>query len=138
MRLPPADFSTAARLMEQTVEQFWVRGEAATMARWVLALPDPLVREHTRLVLTTALYLLHPVTYSTREQRESRHQQVRQLMARVEAALQHQANETNQEIWLRAQARPFAPSIWRPAMPRRLCCIGVCACYARGWPCMRR
>ncbi len=68
------------------------------MARWVLALPDPLVREHARLALTTALYLLHPVTYSTREQRESRHQQVRQLMARVEAALQHQANETNQEI----------------------------------------
>jgi ATP/maltotriose-dependent transcriptional regulator MalT len=96
--LAAADFSTAARLMEQTVEQFWVRGEAATMARWVLALPDPLVREHARLVLTTALYLLHPVTYSTREQRESHHQQVRQLMARVEAALQHQANETNQEI----------------------------------------
>ncbi|MDQ6643529.1 MAG: LuxR family transcriptional regulator, partial [Chloroflexota bacterium] len=96
--LAAADFSTAARLMEQTVEQFWVRGEPATMARWVLALPDPLVREHTRLALTTALYLLHPVTYSTREQLESRHQQVRQLMARVEAALQHQANETNQEI----------------------------------------
>ncbi len=96
--LAGASFSTAARLMEQTVEQFWVRGEAATMARWVLALPDPLVREHARLALTTALYLLHPVTYSTREQRESRHQQVRQLMARVEAALQHQANETNQEI----------------------------------------
>jgi len=96
--LAAADFSTAARLMEQTVEQFWARGEAATMARWVLALPDPLVREHARLALTTALYLLHPVTYSTREQRESRHQQVRQLMARVEAALQHQANETNQEI----------------------------------------
>jgi LuxR family maltose regulon positive regulatory protein len=96
--LAGASFSTAARLMEQTVEQFWLHGEAATMARWVLALPDPLVREHTRLALTTALYLLHPVTYSTREQRESRHQQVRQLMARVEAALQHQANETNQEI----------------------------------------
>src|SRR5437588_408605 len=96
--LAAADFSMAARLMEQTVEQFWVRGEPATMARWVLALPDPLVREHARLALTTALYLLHPVTYSTREQRESRHLQVRQLMARVEAALQHQANETNQEI----------------------------------------
>ena len=96
--LAGASFSTAARLMEQTVEQFWERGEAATMARWVLALPDPLVREHARLELTTALYLLHPVTYSTREQRESRHQQVRQLMARVEAPLQHQANETNQEI----------------------------------------
>jgi LuxR family maltose regulon positive regulatory protein len=96
--LAAADFSTAARLMAQTVEQFWVRGEAATMARWVLALPDLLLREHTRLALTTALYLLHPVTYSTREQRESRHQLVRQLVARVEAALQHQANGTNQEI----------------------------------------
>jgi LuxR family maltose regulon positive regulatory protein len=96
--LAAADFSTAARLMEQTVEQFWLRGEAATMARWVLALPDPLVHEQARLTLTTAFYLLHPVTYSTREQRESRHQQVRQLMARVKAALQHQANETNQEI----------------------------------------
>src|SRR5258708_36006568 len=84
--------------MEQTVEQFWERGEAATMAHWVLALPDPLVREHARLARTTALYLLHPVTYSTREQRERRHQQVRQLMARVEAALQHQANDANQEI----------------------------------------
>jgi LuxR family maltose regulon positive regulatory protein len=93
--LAGASFSTAARLMEQTVEQFWVHGEAAAVARWVLALPDPLVGEHARLALTTALYLLHPVTHSTREQRESRHQQVRQLMARVEAALQHRANETN-------------------------------------------
>jgi LuxR family maltose regulon positive regulatory protein len=96
--LAAADFSTAARLMEQTIEQFWERGEAATMARWVLALPDPLVSEHARLVLTTALYLLHPVTNSTREERESRHQQVRQLIARVEAAFQHRAHETNQEI----------------------------------------
>jgi LuxR family maltose regulon positive regulatory protein len=95
--LAGASFSTAARLMEQTVEQFWMRGEAATMARWVLALPDPLAHEHIRLALTTALYLLHPVTYSTREQRESRHQQVRQLIGRVETALQHRANETNQE-----------------------------------------
>ena len=96
--LAAADFSTATRLMEQTIEQFWERGEAATMARWVLALPGPLVREHTRLALTSALYLLHPVSYSTQEQLERRHQQVRQLMARVEATLQHQANETNQEI----------------------------------------
>src|SRR5260370_12912933 len=83
--------------MEQTVEQFWMRGGAATMARWVLALPDPLAHEHIRLALTTALYLLHPVTYSTREQRESRHQQVRQLIGRVETGMPHRANETNQE-----------------------------------------
>lgn len=96
--LAGASFSTAARLMEQTVEQFWMCGEAATMARWVLALPDPLAPEHTRLALTTALYLLHPVTSSTREQRESRHQQERQLIKRIESALRHRANETNQEI----------------------------------------
>jgi LuxR family maltose regulon positive regulatory protein len=96
--LAAADFSTAARLMEQTVEPFWLHGEAETMARWVLALPEVLVREHARLVLTTALYLLHPVMQTTEAQRERRHTMVRQLMARVEAALQQQANETNQEI----------------------------------------
>ena len=96
--LAGASFSTAVRLMEQTVEQFWVRGEAATMARWVMTLPEVLVREHARLVLTTALYLLHPVMQTTQEQRARVHTEVRQLMARVEAALQHQANETNQEI----------------------------------------
>ncbi len=99
--LAAGDFSIAANLMEQTVEQFWVRGEAATMAGFVLALPDPLMHEHTRLALTAALYLLHPVSYSTREQRESRHQQVRQLMARIEAGTPHQAHEapeTTQEI----------------------------------------
>lgn len=96
--LAGADFSTAARLMAQTVEQFWMRGEAETMARWVLALPDPLVLEHTHLTLTVALYLLHPVTSPTREKRASCHQQVRRLIARVEAALQRQADETNQEI----------------------------------------
>ncbi|GHO71774.1 hypothetical protein KSC_106660 [Ktedonobacter sp. SOSP1-52] len=114
--LAGASFSTAAWLMEQTVEQFWMRGEAATMARWVLALPDPLAHEHIRLALTAALYLLHPVTYSTRDQRESRYQQVRQLIERM-----------------RPTRRPqrFHPSI------RKLCCIGACAYYARGWPCMR-
>ncbi len=87
-RLAAADYSTAARLMEQTVEQFWVRGEAATMARWVLTLPEVQVREHARLLLTTALYLLDTVAETTQEQRERCYQQARQLMARVEAALQ--------------------------------------------------
>ncbi|GCE27677.1 hypothetical protein KDA_31610 [Dictyobacter alpinus] len=96
--LAGTSFSMAARLMEQTIEQFWVRGEAATMARWILALPDPQLYEHARLALTTALYLLHPVSYATREQRESRRQQVRQLMERVETALRHQANDANQQI----------------------------------------
>ena len=97
-RLAAADFSTAARLMEQTVEQFWVHGEAATMAHWVLALPEPVVREHARLLLTTALYLLNTVTQTTGEQRERAHQEVRQLMARVETALRPQEDETGHQL----------------------------------------
>ncbi len=93
-RLAAADFHSAACLMEQTVEQFWERGEAATMAHWVLALPQSLVREHARLVLTTALYLLNTVTQTTQEQRARVHQTVRQLMARVETAMPPQAGET--------------------------------------------
>src|SRR5947209_7430978 len=96
--LQAADYTTAARLMEQTVEQFWLRGEAATIARWVLALPDRLAGEHARLLLTTALYLLTTVVQTTREQRERRSQEARQLMARVEAALQTQTDETSSQI----------------------------------------
>jgi LuxR family transcriptional regulator, maltose regulon positive regulatory protein len=95
--LAAEDFSAATRLMEQTVEPFWVQGEAATMVRWVLALPQPVVCEHARLALTTALYLLNTVAQTTREQRARVHQQVRQLMARVETALRPQADETNLE-----------------------------------------
>ncbi|GHO68106.1 hypothetical protein KSC_069980 [Ktedonobacter sp. SOSP1-52] len=86
--LAGASFSTAARLMEQTVEQFWLRGEAATMARWVLMLPEQTVREHAPLLLTIALYLLHTVGQTTEVQRARVHQQVRQIMARVESILQ--------------------------------------------------
>jgi LuxR family maltose regulon positive regulatory protein len=97
-RLAAADFSTAARLMEQTVEQFWVHGEAMTMAIWALALPQPLVGEHARLALTTALYLLNTVAQTTQEQRERCYQQARQLMVRVEAALQPQPDKTGHQI----------------------------------------
>jgi LuxR family maltose regulon positive regulatory protein len=91
--LAASDYSTAVRLMEQTVEQFWVHGEVATIVRWVLALPQPLVREHARLTLTTALYLLNTVTQTTQEQRERRNQQVRQLIARIESAWPFQVDE---------------------------------------------
>lgn len=85
--LAAADFSAAARLMEQAAEQFWLRGEAAAMAHWVLALPTHAVREHARLVLTTALYLLFAVSQATREQRARAYVEARQLMALVETAL---------------------------------------------------
>jgi LuxR family maltose regulon positive regulatory protein len=97
-RLAATDFSAAARLMEQTVEQFWVRGEAATIAGFVLTLPELVVREHPRLLLTTALYLLNSVKQTTREQCTRIYQQARRLMARVEAALRQERDETDQEI----------------------------------------
>ncbi|GCE15506.1 LuxR C-terminal-related transcriptional regulator [Tengunoibacter tsumagoiensis] len=117
--LAGASFSMAARLMEQTVEQFWVRGEMAMMSRWVLSLPDPLVPEHARLALTTALYLLHPVSSSTREQRESRYQHVRQLIKRVNTAFSHHTKATHQAT-LAAPAGSSVPSIDPEVLHRRL------------------
>jgi ATP/maltotriose-dependent transcriptional regulator MalT len=95
--LQAADYSTAVRLMEQTIEQFWLRGEAATMAHWVLALPEPVVYEHARLLLTTAFYLLCTVISTAQAQRARGHHQAQQLMARVETTLQPQADTTGQE-----------------------------------------
>ncbi len=92
------DFSAAAHLMEQTVEQFWLHGEAGTMASFVLALPEPLVREHACLLLTAALYLLNTIALTTGEQHERRSQQARQLITRVEMALQRESDEIDQEI----------------------------------------
>jgi LuxR family maltose regulon positive regulatory protein len=56
------------------------------------------VREHARLLLTTALYLLNTVAQTTQEQRARVYQQARQLMMRVETALPSQADEASQEI----------------------------------------
>jgi len=131
--LQAADYSMAARLMEQTVEQFWLRGEAATITRWVLALPDRLAREHARLLLTTALYLLTTVVQTTREQHEKRYQEARRLMARVEAALQAQTDETNSQISAtgaeagdverEASAAEHALLQWRLRLLRRLMAV---------------
>jgi len=92
--LAAADYSTAVRLMEQTVEQFWLRGEAATMARWVTVVPEQTVREHAPLLLTTALYLLHTIGQTTEVQRARVHQHVRQHMARGESLLPPQVGGT--------------------------------------------
>jgi LuxR family maltose regulon positive regulatory protein len=89
--LAAGDFSQAARLMEQTAEQFWLCGEAATMVHWVMALPQPVVRERARLILTIALYLLNTVTSTTGEQHARVRQQAQQLMAQVETAVLPQA-----------------------------------------------
>ncbi len=131
--LQAADYSTAARLMEHTVEQFWLRGEAATITRWVLALPDRLTRDHARLLLTTAFYLLTTVVQTTREQREKRYQEARQLMARVEAALQAKPNAPSTQLSAtgaeagdverEASAAEHALLQWRLRVLRRLMAV---------------
>ena len=46
----------AARLIEQHFDAvFYLRGEAATIQRWISALPDDLVRSRPRLLLAQAL-----------------------------------------------------------------------------------
>ena len=131
--LEARDYATAAKLMEHTVEQFWLRGEAATIARWVLALPDRQAREHARLLLTTALYLLNTVVQTPREQRERRYQEARQLMARVEATLQgeidapaSQISATGAEagdVEREASAAEHALLQWRLRVLRRLMAV---------------
>ena len=47
--------SWAARLIEQHFDAvFYLRGEAATIQRWISALPDDLVRSRPRLLLAQA------------------------------------------------------------------------------------
>ena len=50
------DMTWAARLIEQHFDEvFFLRGEAATIYRWLSALPDEIVRSRSRLLLAQAL-----------------------------------------------------------------------------------
>jgi LuxR family transcriptional regulator, maltose regulon positive regulatory protein len=92
--LAAEDFSYAATLMERAAEQVWLTGETGTLYRWVMALPDAVVREHAHFVLTTALYLLNAVTSAVATQRVRVRTQAEQMMARVEAALRRPMDVT--------------------------------------------
>jgi LuxR family maltose regulon positive regulatory protein len=86
------DFAYAAELIERAAEEVWLSGEIQTLCRWVMALPDVVVRAHARLVLTAALYLLNSALPSGEAQRASVRTQAEQIMARVEAVLQQQVD----------------------------------------------
>jgi LuxR family maltose regulon positive regulatory protein len=86
------DFVYAASLMERAAEGIWLSGEIQTLCRWVMALPDMVVRAHARLVLNAALYLLNSALPSGETQRASVRTQAEQMMARVEAVLRQQAD----------------------------------------------
>ena len=50
-----ADTAWAARLIEQHFDMvYYLRGEVATIQRWLAALPDDLVRSRSRLLLAKA------------------------------------------------------------------------------------
>ena len=50
-----SDMTWAARLIEQYFDEvFYLRGEAATIQRWISALPDDVVRSRSRLLLAQA------------------------------------------------------------------------------------
>ncbi|MBA2679221.1 MAG: LuxR family transcriptional regulator, partial [Ktedonobacteraceae bacterium] len=90
--LEACDFSSAAALMEREAERVWLNGEVKTLYRWVMALSDPMVGEHARLVLTAALYLLNAAASTIQRQQVRAQKEAEQMMARVEAALGYQGN----------------------------------------------
>jgi LuxR family maltose regulon positive regulatory protein len=92
-RLAAADFAVAASLMERMARETWWHGEIQTFHRWIMALPDAVVREHAPFVLTAALYLLTSFASTSQEQRARAREQTKQMMARVEEALRLQENQ---------------------------------------------
>jgi LuxR family maltose regulon positive regulatory protein len=87
--LTAADYPGAAKLMEQAASEFWLRGEASTVYAWVLALPDAVLWEHSRLALTAALRLLNSVHMSTQALYTSAVAQVERLLSRLQELLRH-------------------------------------------------
>jgi LuxR family transcriptional regulator, maltose regulon positive regulatory protein len=88
--LAAADYHLAASLMEQAAPHFWLSGEARTIQNWVLALPDSVLRAHTRLALSAALRFLNSVHISTETVHASMAVQVQRIILRMEAILHGQ------------------------------------------------
>ena len=85
--LAAPDYPLAASLMEQAAPAFWLSGEASTVHTWVLALPDPVLCAHTRLVLNAALRFLNFVHISTATVHASMAVQVQRTITRMEEIL---------------------------------------------------
>ncbi|MDQ2903434.1 MAG: LuxR C-terminal-related transcriptional regulator [Chloroflexota bacterium] len=92
--LAAADFSYATSLLERAAEDIWLYGETQTLYHWIIALPDAVVRDHARLVLTVAYYLVTSFASTAAAQQTRVRVQVEQMMARVEGVLRPQGNET--------------------------------------------
>src|SRR5438132_5590732 len=85
--LAAPDYPLAASLMEQAAPAFWLSGEASTVHTWVLALPDIVLRAHTRLALDAALRFLNFVHISTETVHTSMAAQVERTITRMEEIL---------------------------------------------------
>ncbi|BCL79890.1 LuxR family transcriptional regulator [Ktedonobacteria bacterium brp13] len=92
--LAASDFPYAALLMERVVEEVWLHGESQTLYRWIMELPDPVVRDHAHLVLNAALYLLNTAASTVEAQRTSVRAQVEQIAMRVENVFRQHGNAT--------------------------------------------
>lgn len=86
--LAARDYAFAASVMERKAAQLWLKGEAKTIATWVLMLPDAELRSHMSFALTSALHLLSSTQSLSEQQRAQALVQTTQIIARVEQALQ--------------------------------------------------
>ncbi len=69
-RLAAGDVEAAADLIEQSAgEMLWVRGEVATLLRWLAMLPEPLVCSRPRLCLAYAWALFLSIQFEAVEAR---------------------------------------------------------------------
>ncbi|HEX6554717.1 MAG TPA: LuxR C-terminal-related transcriptional regulator [Ktedonobacteraceae bacterium] len=88
--LAAPDYPLAASLMEQAAPHFWLSGEASTVHTWVLTLPVPVLRAHTRLAFNAALRFLNSVHISTETVHASMAAQVQRTITRMEELLRSQ------------------------------------------------
>jgi LuxR family maltose regulon positive regulatory protein len=88
--LAAEDFSVAVRVMEQATPHLRLRGENEIFYHWVMALPEPILREHASFALTIALYLLTSSASTVEAQQSRVRTQVEQMATRVEMVLQPQ------------------------------------------------
>jgi LuxR family maltose regulon positive regulatory protein len=133
--LAAQDFSSAVRLMEQAAPQLRLRGESEIFYHWVMALPEPILREHASFALTIALYLLISST-STMEAQQIRVQtRVEQMATRVEMALQQEQMSLSAEA---AQPDACSASLLRnqateqAVVHRRLCLLRLHSKWLEG------
>lgn len=129
------DFSFAVRLMKQVAAQLRLRGESEIFYRWVMALPENILREHGGLALTLALYLLNSSASTAEAQQIMVQIQVEQMARRVEKALQQQ--EQTRLLAEAAQSDACSASLLRDPVTeqallhRRLCLLRLQSRWAK-------